>query len=169
MLRFVRRFLWQHSVNSVHPSSSSLAQDGAHSWLWWSRDTATFCNHVMWLSFAFLSPFHHSSSFSSFYYFDSDFWYIDTHPTLAGLYPFLLGSPARCAFLLYLCLYICLGSPARSRLSRSAVALTNGNISNYFEICRAWTNGIIGIYYAVFSWKNVVSGLKLIFKVSLYH
>ena len=46
------------------------------------------------------------------------------HPTLAGFYPFLLGSPARCAFLSYLCLYICLGSPARSRLSRSAVALT---------------------------------------------
>jgi len=73
---------------------------------------------------AFLSLFHHSSSFSSFhyfssfYYFDSDFWYIDMHPTLAGFYPFLLGSPARCAFLSYLCLYICLGSPARSRLSR---------------------------------------------------
>jgi len=32
------------------------------------------------------------------------------HPTLAGFYPFLLGSPARCAFLSYLCLYICLGS-----------------------------------------------------------
>jgi len=46
------------------------------------------------------------------------------HPTLAGFYPFLLGSPARCAFLSYLCLYICLGSPARSRLSHSAVALT---------------------------------------------
>ena len=46
------------------------------------------------------------------------------HPTLAGFYPFLLGSPARCAFLSYLCLYICLGSPARSRLSCSAVALT---------------------------------------------
>ena len=46
------------------------------------------------------------------------------HPTLAGFYPFLLGSPARCAFLLYLCLYICLGSPARSRPSHSAVALT---------------------------------------------
>jgi len=46
------------------------------------------------------------------------------HPTLAGLYPFLLGSPARCTFLSYLCLYICLGSPARSRLSCSAVALT---------------------------------------------
>ena len=51
-------------------------------------------------------------------------WYIDMHPTLAGFYPFLLGSPARCAFLSYLCLYICLESPARSRLSRSAVALT---------------------------------------------
>jgi len=48
------------------------------------------------------------------------------HPTLAGFYPFLLESPARCTFLLYLCLYICLGSPARSRLSRSAVALTSG-------------------------------------------
>ena len=46
------------------------------------------------------------------------------HPTLAGFYPFLLGSPARCAFQSYLCLYICLGSPARSRLSHSAVALT---------------------------------------------
>ena len=78
----------------------------------WSRDIA------------FLSPFHHSPSFSSFYYFDSNFWYIDMHPTLAGLYPFLLGSPARCAFLSYLCLYICLGSPARSRLSPSTVALT---------------------------------------------
>jgi len=51
-------------------------------------------------------------------------WYIGMHPTLAGFYPFLLGSPARCAFQSYLCLYICLGSPARSRLSRSAVALT---------------------------------------------
>jgi len=46
------------------------------------------------------------------------------HPTSAGFYPFLLESPARCAFLSYLCLYICLGSPARSRPSRSAVALT---------------------------------------------
>jgi len=128
MLRFVRRFLQQCSVNSVHPSLSSLAQDGAYSWLRWSRDTATFCSHVMWLPLAFLSPFHHSSSFSSFYYFNSDFWYIDTHPTLAGLYPFLLGSPARCAFLSYLCLYIYLGSPAISRLSRSAVALTSPRI-----------------------------------------
>jgi len=41
------------------------------------------------------------------------------HPTVAGFYPFLLGSPARCTFLSYLCLYICLGSPARSQLSRS--------------------------------------------------
>jgi len=54
-----------------------------------------------------LSLFHHSPSFSSFqyfssfYYFHSDFWYIDMHPTLAGLYPFILGSPARCAFLSY--------------------------------------------------------------------
>jgi len=46
------------------------------------------------------------------------------HPILAGFYPFILGSPARCAFLSYLCLCICLGSPARSQLSRSAVALT---------------------------------------------
>jgi len=46
------------------------------------------------------------------------------HPTLAGLHPFLLGSPARCAFLSYLSLYIYLGSPARSQPSRSAVALT---------------------------------------------
>jgi len=39
------------------------------------------------------------------------------HPTLAGLYPFLLGSPARCAFLSYfMCIY-CLGSPARSQLT----------------------------------------------------
>jgi len=90
-----------------------------------SRDCLFFCA-VTWCSlpFAFLSPFHHSSSFSSFYYFNSNFWYIDMHPTLAGLYPFLLGSPARCAFLLYLCLYIYLGSPARSRLSRSTVVLT---------------------------------------------
>ena len=131
MLRFVRRFLRQRSVNSVHSSSSSLAQDRAYSRLRWSRDTATFfCSHVMWLPFAFLSPFHHSSFFSSFYYFDSDFWYIDMHPTLAGLYPFLLGSPARCTFLLYLCLYIYLGSPARSRLSRSAVALTDTKFEN---------------------------------------
>jgi len=73
--------------------------------------------HVTYLPFAFLSPFHHSSSFSSFHYFDSNFWYIDMHPTLAGLYPFLLELPARCAFLSYfMCIY-CLGSPARSRLS----------------------------------------------------
>jgi len=63
---------------------------------------------------------HRSSFFPSFYYFDSNFWYIDMHPTLAGLYPFLLGSPARCTFLLYfMFIYICLGSPARSRLSSS--------------------------------------------------
>jgi len=74
---------------------------------------------------AFLLPFHHSPSFSSFYYFNSNFWYIDMHPTLAGFYPFLLGSPARCAFLLYLYLYICLGSSAISQLSFSAVALTS--------------------------------------------
>ena len=42
------------------------------------------------------------------------------HPTLAGLYPFLLGSPARCAFLSYfMFIHIYLGSPARSRLSHS--------------------------------------------------
>ena len=47
------------------------------------------------------------------------------HPTLAGLYPFLLGSPARFAFLLYfMFIYIYIGSPARSPLSRFAVALT---------------------------------------------
>jgi len=40
------------------------------------------------------------------------------HPTLAGLYPFLLGSPARCTFLLYFMFIYILGSPARSRLSR---------------------------------------------------
>jgi len=40
-------------------------------------------------------------------------------PTLAGLHPFLLGSPARCTFLSYfMCIYY-LGSPARPRLSRS--------------------------------------------------
>ena len=73
----------------------------------WSTLTA-FDIGVQWSrDVAFLSPFHHSPyfssfhSFSSFYYFDSNFWYIDMHPTLAGLYPFLLGSPARCAFLLY--------------------------------------------------------------------
>ena len=70
-------------------------------------------------TFAFLSLFHHSSFFSSFYYFNSDFYYIDMHPTLAGLYPFLLGSPARCTFLSYfMCIYY-LKSPVRSRLSRS--------------------------------------------------
>jgi len=59
---------------------------------------------------AFLSPFHHSPSFhcfSLFYYFDSDFWYIDMHPILAGPYPFLLGSPARCASCrIYVYIYI---------------------------------------------------------------
>ena len=86
---------------------------GPDSGVQWSRDIA------------FLSSFHHSPYFSSFYYlssfyyFNSDFWYIDMHPTLAGLYPFLLGSPARCAFLsLFMFIYICLGSPARSQLSR---------------------------------------------------
>jgi len=57
------------------------------------------------------------------------------HPTLAGFYPFLLGSPARCAFLSYLCVYICLGSPAKSRLSRSAVALTSIASGNCHGLC----------------------------------
>jgi len=83
--------------------------------VWWSCDIATFCIPITF------SPFF---IFSSFYYFDSDFWYIDMHPTLAGLYPFLLGSPARCAFLLYFMYIYCLGSPARSRLSAATVALT---------------------------------------------
>jgi len=47
------------------------------------------------------------------------------HPTLAGFYPFLLCSPASCAFLSYLCLYICLGSPARSQLSCSCSCPNN--------------------------------------------
>jgi len=123
MLCFVRCFCQQCSVNSVHPSSLSLTQDGAHSQsdnrVQWSCDIATFCSHMTKLAFGFISPFHHSSSFSSFYYFNSNFWYIDTHPTLAGLYPFLLRSPARCTFLsYYMCIYY-LGSPARSWLSRS--------------------------------------------------
>jgi len=89
------------------------------------------CTHssdtrVQWsCDIAFLSPFHHSPSFSSFYYFNSDFWYIDMHPTLAGLYPFLLGSPARCTFLSYFMFIYMFRSPARSRLSRSTVALTH--------------------------------------------
>jgi len=68
---------------------------GSDTRVWWSRDVT------------FLSLFHHSLSFSSFhyfssfYYFHSNFWYIDMHPTLAGPYPFLLGSPARWAFLSY--------------------------------------------------------------------
>jgi len=86
----------------------------------WGPESLESDDHV---HIAFLSLFHHSPYFSSFhyfssfYYFDSDFWYIDMHPTLAGFYPFLLGFPARCTFLSYLCLYICLGSPDRSRLS----------------------------------------------------
>jgi len=144
MLRFVWHFLWQRSVNSIHPSSSSLTEDRAHSRLryrslmvMWhsnllqSRDIATFCISI---------TFHHSSSFSSFYYFNSDFWYIDMHPTLARLYPFLLGSPARCAFLSYLCLYVYLGSPARSRLSRSTVALTDKALHHTIPVLlRLWT------------------------------
>jgi len=112
---------------------------GSDTGVWWSHDVA------------FLSLFHHSPSvssyhyFSSFYYFDSDFWYIDMHPTLAGLYPFLLGSPARCAFLSYLWLYICLGSPARSRLSHPAVALTVGSIwlLEWLLVTRIGTHNII--------------------------
>jgi len=74
--------------------------------------------HVMQHSHHLFTILHVFLSFyylSSFYYFDSDFWYIDMHPTLTGFYPFLLGSPARCAFQSYfMFIYICLGSPARS-------------------------------------------------------
>ena len=78
----------------------------------WSRDVT------------FLSLFHHSPSFSSFHYFFIillfPLWFlVYRHAShLSRALSFLLGSPARCAFLSYLCLYICLGSPARSRLSR---------------------------------------------------
>ena len=55
------------------------------------------------------------------------------HPTLAGLHPFLLGSPARCTFLsYYMCIYY-LGSSARSRLSHSH------SCSNMLEHC-LWPN-----------------------------
>jgi len=53
------------------------------------------------------------------------------HPTLAGLYPFLLGSLLGALSCRILCLYICLGSPARSRLSCSAVALTEKAFGNH--------------------------------------
>ena len=85
-------------------------------------------DHVMQHSYHRFTILHLFSSFyylSSFYYFDSDFLvYRHASHLSRALSFFLLGSPARCAFLLYLCLYICLGSPARSRLSHSAVALT---------------------------------------------
>ena len=55
------------------------------------------------------------------------------HSTLAGFYPFLLGSPARCTFLLYLCLYICLGSPARSQLSLSRSCPNNFPLNAYLH------------------------------------
>jgi len=118
MLCFVQCILQQRSVNSVHPSSSSLTQDGAHSRLPWSCDIATFS--VTWRSyllhfyhlFTILHLFHHFIILTPILVY--------RHAShLSRLYPFLLGSPARCAFLSYLCLYTCLGSPARSRLSRS--------------------------------------------------
>jgi len=68
------------------------------------------------------------------------------HPTLAGLYPFLLGSPGALSCHI-LCLYICLGSPARSRLSRSAVALTGAQIINMLqppETLFRWTLMLVG-------------------------
>jgi len=68
--------------------------------------------------------FHQTIIFHHFMISTPISWYIGMHPTLAGFYPFFLGSPARCAFLSYLWLYICLGSPAISWLSHSAVALT---------------------------------------------
>jgi len=69
------------------------------------------------------------------------------HPTLAGLYPFILGSPARCTFLSYLCLYICLGSPARSRLSRSAVALTMTDTLEEAKAALAKSKDDMMLYY----------------------
>jgi len=73
-------------------------------------------------------------------YVDSNFWYIDMHPTLAGFYPFLLGSPARCAFLLYLCLYICLGSPARYQLSRSCSCPNSHGFRSPQGLARIWVS-----------------------------
>jgi len=60
MLRFIWRFLQQRSVNSVHPSSSSLAQDRGYRSLtvMWhcilflqSRDVATFCISITFSPF----------------------------------------------------------------------------------------------------------------------
>jgi len=114
MLRFVRCFLQYFSITSVHSSSSSLAQDGVHLRLWYQSPMVTW--HNIPITF---SPF---PIFFIILLFQLQF--LVYNPTLAGLYPFLLGSPARCTFLSYLCLYICLGSPAISWPSRSAVALT---------------------------------------------
>ena len=105
------------------------------------------------------------------------------HPILAGFYPFLLGSPARCAFLSYLCLYICLGSPARSQLSCPAVALTDkcNNIHNSTHFCNSAPRDdrehvvpqLYGLYYQkiclelwvypkkYFTYKKVLNALKM--------
>jgi len=111
------------SVTSVYSSSSSLVQDGVHSQLQYRSPMITWCSIPITVS-PFSIFFHHFIIFHHFMILTPISWYIGMHPTLAGFYPFLLGSPARRTFLSYLCLYICLGFPARSRLSCSAVALT---------------------------------------------
>jgi len=116
-LHFVRHFLRYFSVISVYSSSSSLAQDRVHLRLWYWSPMVTW--HSIPITFSpFSIFFHHFYYFSSFYYFNSDFWYIDMHTTLAGLYPFLLGSLLGALSCHILCLYIYIGSPARSWLSR---------------------------------------------------
>jgi len=60
------------------------------------------------------------------------------HPTLAGLYPFLLGSPARCAFLSYIMFIYMFRIPCYISTKLSAVALTvavneDGGMFSLFE------------------------------------
>jgi len=150
MLRFVRHFLRYFSVTSVYSSSSSLVQDGVHSQLQYRSLLITWRSIPITVS-PFSIFFHHFIIFHHFMISTLISWYIGMHPTLAGFYPFLLGSPARCAFLSY---FMCLGSPARPQLSCSHSCPNTWGISIHKTTCIMTKGPLLLRCWMSSSWGN---------------
>jgi len=140
---------------------------GSGSGVWQTHDIDTLC--ILITLFIIPHFFHHSIIWLRFLY-------IDTHPTLAGLHPFLLKSPARCIFLSYYMYIYYLGSPAISQLicshscpNRFCLLLTQWNHSwlhylpTHASLYSFFLSDLNQIYSSthIFGWPSLLHPLLL--------